>query len=52
MEICGIIINELDYIEEAKKQLSSTTFYQFLSSDPTITYQRELCNVMKIKTYL
>lgn len=52
MEVRGIIMHRVDYIEEAKKQLSNTTFYQFLSSDPPTTYQKELCNVKKIKTYL
>ncbi|KAM9113603.1 uncharacterized protein ACDP82_020249 isoform 1-T1 [Pangshura tecta] len=40
-------MNKLEYEQEAARQLSNTTFYRPLSSDPTEDYQKKLHHLLK-----
>uniref|UniRef100_K7G6Y6 Reverse transcriptase domain-containing protein n=1 Tax=Pelodiscus sinensis TaxID=13735 RepID=K7G6Y6_PELSI len=42
-----VIMNKADYNQEATRQLSNTTFYKPLPSDPTLDYQKKLHCLLK-----
>uniref|UniRef100_A0A8C3H6A6 Reverse transcriptase domain-containing protein n=1 Tax=Chrysemys picta bellii TaxID=8478 RepID=A0A8C3H6A6_CHRPI len=42
-----VVMNKLEYDQEAARQLSNTTFYRPLSSDPTEDYLKKLHHLLK-----
>uniref|UniRef100_A0A8C3T6V0 Reverse transcriptase domain-containing protein n=1 Tax=Chelydra serpentina TaxID=8475 RepID=A0A8C3T6V0_CHESE len=42
-----VIMNKLEYEQEAARQLSNSTFYRPLSSDPTEEYQKKLHHLLQ-----